>query len=118
LIRKLAHLECSAYISPKAHIAVERRYNVILIVSDTFRYDLLNRCFTVKGSVKARVPRIDKLAREGVLFTHAYTASFPTVPHRHDLLAGPSRSPTPTGSRYPSTSPSSRKLWARRVMLR
>ena len=65
-----------------------RHCNVVLIVSDTFRYDLLSGSFTVRGGIKAKVPHIDRLAREGLLFTHAYTASFPTVPHRHDLLAG------------------------------
>uniref|UniRef100_A0A7C4BBM1 Sulfatase N-terminal domain-containing protein n=1 Tax=Ignisphaera aggregans TaxID=334771 RepID=A0A7C4BBM1_9CREN len=61
----------------------ERRYNVILIVSDTFRFDLLTG-FRVRNRV-ARVPRLSRFASEYIVFSRAYTASFPTVPHRHDL---------------------------------
>ena len=58
--------------------------NLILIVSDTFRRDHLG-CY---GNDWIRTSNIDKLAEESVVFDGAYTASFPTVPHRRDLVTG------------------------------
>jgi len=58
--------------------------NLILIVSDTFRRDHLG-CY---GNSWMRTPNLDSLAEESVIFDRAYTASFPTVPHRMDLLTG------------------------------
>ncbi len=68
--------------------AVGQAGNIILIVSDTFRYDLLHGRFVVKGSVRARLKYLEGLSSEGVEFTRAYHASFPTVPHRADLFTG------------------------------
>jgi len=64
----------------------EHRYNIVLILSDTFRFDLLTG-FRVRNRV-VRVPRLSRFASESIVFSRAYTASFPTVPHRHDLLTG------------------------------
>jgi arylsulfatase A-like enzyme len=58
--------------------------NVILIVSDTFRYDHLG-CY---GNKWISTPNLDRFARKGTIFSRAYAASFPTVPHRHDLYTG------------------------------
>ena len=58
--------------------------NVILIVSDTFRYDHIG----VNGNPKIRTPHLDAFAAQCVNFDHAYVGSFPTVPHRTDLLTG------------------------------
>ena len=58
--------------------------NVILIVSDTFRRDHLG-CY---GNGWIRTPNLDGLAEESVVFDKAYAASFPTVPHRMDLVTG------------------------------
>ncbi|MCD6509846.1 MAG: sulfatase [Thermoprotei archaeon] len=63
-------------------------HNIVLIVSDTFRWDLLNRRFKVKEGVYAKTPNLDKFAEESVVFNKAYHASFPTVPNRADLLTG------------------------------
>jgi len=63
-----------------------RGFNVILIVSDTFRFDLLSG-FRVRNRV-VKVPYLSRLVSESVVFNRAYTASFPTVPNRHDLLTG------------------------------
>lgn len=62
--------------------------NIILIVSDTFRYDLLHEHFEVKNNVRAKLKNLDRLCRDSVEFTRAYHASFPTVPNRADLLTG------------------------------
>ena len=64
------------------------RINIILIVSDTFRYDLITGDFIVKGGVRATLPHLSALSQSSVKFTRHYTASFPTVPNRHDLLTG------------------------------
>jgi arylsulfatase A-like enzyme len=62
--------------------------NILLIVSDTFRYDLLHGRFYVKNGVKAKLSNLEKFCSDSVEFTRAYHASFPTVPNRADLLTG------------------------------
>ena len=64
------------------------KLNFILIVSDTFRWDLLNYKFEVKSGVYAKTPNLNEFYRKSIAFTRAYHASFPTVPHRLDLLTG------------------------------
>jgi arylsulfatase A-like enzyme len=63
-------------------------YNFIVIVSDTFRYDLLNNSFMVKPKVHCKTPHLNRLSENSVTFNRAYHASFPTVPNRADLLTG------------------------------
>ena len=58
--------------------------NVILIVSDTFRYDHVG----ANGNTDIRTPHLDDFAAQCVNFDNAYVGSFPTIPHRTDLLAG------------------------------
>ena len=58
--------------------------NFLVIVSDTLRRDHLG-CY---GNAWIHTPNLDRLAGESVVFDRAYTASFPTVPHRRDLLTG------------------------------
>jgi len=58
--------------------------NVVLIISDTFRYDHLG-CY---GNGWVSTPSLDAFAGKSVIFDRAYAASFPTVPHRHDIQAG------------------------------
>jgi len=58
--------------------------NFIVIVSDTFRRDHLG-CY---GNAWIHTPTLDRFASESVVFDHAYTASFPTVPNRRDVFTG------------------------------
>jgi len=58
--------------------------NIIQIVSDTFRRDFLG-CY---GNNWIHTEHLDKFARDSVIFDRAYIASFPTIPHRHDLFTG------------------------------
>jgi arylsulfatase A-like enzyme len=58
--------------------------NIIVIVSDTLRRDHL-RCY---GNEWISTPNLDRLAEQSVIFDHAYTASFPTVPNRRDIMTG------------------------------
>ncbi|GAB4307667.1 MAG: sulfatase [Promethearchaeota archaeon] len=58
--------------------------NFIFIISDTLRRDFLG-CY---GNDWVDTRHIDAFARKSVTFDRAYSASFPTVPHRRDLLTG------------------------------
>lgn len=58
--------------------------NIIVIVSDTLRRDYLG-CY---GNDWVKTPNMDKLAKESMLFERLLTGSFPTIPHRTDLMTG------------------------------
>ena len=58
--------------------------NLILIISDTFRYDNLFN----DGSVPVRTPNLENFAKRAVSLSNLYTSSFPTIPHRTDLTTG------------------------------
>ena len=59
--------------------------NIILIISDTFRYDNLGD----KAARPVRTPQLDRFAAERATSIEGfYTGSFPTIPHRTDLAAG------------------------------
>ena len=64
------------------------RPNVVLIVADDLGYGELG-CY---GGSQAKTPRIDSLARDGVLFTSAYVSGPVCAPSRAGLMTG----------RYPS----------------
>ncbi len=58
--------------------------NFITIISDTLRRDYLG-CY---GNDWISTPNIDRFAARSLLFENAYSGSFPTVPHRRDVLTG------------------------------
>ena len=58
--------------------------NVILIVCDTWRRDLMG-CY---GNDWIRTPNIDRIARMGAVFENCYCGSFPTLPNRRDIITG------------------------------
>lgn len=58
--------------------------NLILIVSDTFRYDHIS----ANGNKWIHTQELDKFAGEAVVLDRLYDASFPTIPHRTDLVTG------------------------------
>lgn len=58
--------------------------NIILIISDTFRYDNLFE----RAAMPVRTPELDNFAQRAVSLSHLYTGSFPTIPHRTDLTSG------------------------------
>ncbi|MGD8237085.1 MAG: sulfatase [Armatimonadota bacterium] len=58
--------------------------NVILIITDTFRADHIG----AYGNEWIRTPNLDRLAREGVVFTRAYAEGCPTVQARRALWTG------------------------------
>ncbi|MFO8006425.1 MAG: sulfatase [Candidatus Brocadiia bacterium] len=58
--------------------------NFVVIICDTLRRDHLG-CY---GNEWISTPHIDRFAEQSVVFLNAYSGSFPTVPHRRDLLTG------------------------------
>ena len=59
--------------------------NIILIISDTFRYDNL---FDRAAAMPVRTPHLDRFSERAVSLERLYMASFPTIPHRTDLTTG------------------------------
>ncbi|MCW5977876.1 MAG: sulfatase-like hydrolase/transferase [Bryobacteraceae bacterium] len=59
-------------------------WNVILLVSDTFRADNL-ACY---GSKWVDCPHLNAFAREAVIFDDAYPEGMPTIPIRRTLMTG------------------------------
>lgn len=58
--------------------------NIILIISDTFRYDnLFDRSVT-----PVRTPHLDAFSERAVSMEQFYTGSFPTIPQRTDMTTG------------------------------
>jgi arylsulfatase A-like enzyme len=63
--------------------------NIILLISDTFRYDnFFDRAAAGPMGMPVRTPNVDAFCRRAVSLTRMYTASFPTIPHRTDLTTG------------------------------
>jgi arylsulfatase A-like enzyme len=58
--------------------------NIILIVSDTFRYDNLSR----RAAMPVRTTQLEQFSMRAVGLSHLVTSSFPTIPHRTDLTTG------------------------------
>jgi len=58
--------------------------NVVLIIIDTLRQDHVG-CY---GNPWIKTPYLDSLAKESVLFTHAYPESLPTLQVRRVLQTG------------------------------
>jgi arylsulfatase A-like enzyme len=58
--------------------------NIILLVSDTFRFDNLFD----RASMPVHTPELDRFVQRAVSLSRLCTASFPTIPHRTDLTSG------------------------------
>jgi len=67
--------------------------NFIFIMSDSFRFDLLE-CYThirPRLRTRARVietPNLDRFASQSTIFDCNYLGSYPTVPNRKDIFTG------------------------------
>ncbi|MFB6135883.1 MAG: sulfatase [Halobacteriaceae archaeon] len=59
--------------------------NVVTVFVDTLRYD---HVAANRGAVDVRTPNLDRLAERSRRFHRAFAASFPTVPHRTDVMTG------------------------------
>ena len=61
-------------------------HNIILIITDTFRYDNLGDRAKV---MPVRTPELDEFAEKQATSVEGfYTGSFPTIPHRTDIATG------------------------------
>lgn len=58
--------------------------NIVFIVIDTLRYDHI----CAHGNHRIRTPNLDRLVAESWDFRRSFTASYPTIPHRTDVLTG------------------------------
>ena len=58
--------------------------NIIVLVSDTFRYDYLG----VNGNSWIGTDALDRFGERAVAFDRHYLSSFPTIPNRTDLFTG------------------------------
>jgi arylsulfatase A-like enzyme len=59
--------------------------NIILLITDTFRYDNLG----ARAQRPVRTPALDRFIEERATeVTGFYTGSFPTIPHRTDVASG------------------------------
>ena len=59
--------------------------NIILLITDTFRYDNL----FARAERPVRTPELNGFAQEmATAVEHFYTGSFPTIPHRTDVATG------------------------------
>lgn len=88
LIVCLSPNSCSWDNAPQQDIS--RKFNVIMIVADALRQDVLG-CY----GGEAKTPNIDWLAAQGVVFDHAYSTSPWTVPSSVAMFTG----------NYPTTYP-------------
>jgi len=58
--------------------------NLILLIIDTLRYDYV----AANGNDQIHTPNLDALARRSWTFDRAFAASYPTIPHRTDVMTG------------------------------
>jgi arylsulfatase A-like enzyme len=58
--------------------------NIILLISDTFRYDNLFG----RASMPVNTPELDRFSERAVSMENCWVSSFPTIPHRTDLTTG------------------------------
>jgi arylsulfatase len=62
----------------------ERKLNILFIMSDQHRGD----CIGADGATWIHTPNLDKLAKDGVLFTNAYASVPSCLPARTSILTG------------------------------
>ena len=80
----LCSLSLVGWNSPISVIAAERP-NILLILCDDLGYGDVG---CLNPNCKFRTPQIDRLAREGVVFTDAHSSSAVCTPTRYGLLTG------------------------------
>lgn len=68
----------------RAGTAGEKPRNIVIIYADDLGYGDVS-CY---GATKVATPNVDRLAREGVRFTNAHSASATCTPARYALLTG------------------------------
>lgn len=86
-----------------AHAASSQRPNILLLIADQHRGD----CLGVDGNPAVFTPHLDRIAREGARFCHAYSCVPSCTPARAALLSGlgPWRNGMPGYSKIPESYP-------------
>jgi arylsulfatase A-like enzyme len=64
--------------------------NILLLIVDTLRYD---RVAFHGACPHIRTPNFDRLAAKSLVFDRTFASSYPTIPHRTDLITGRTGSP-------------------------
>lgn len=64
--------------------APDEPYNILIINSDTYRYDNLFD----RAAVPVETPNLDAFSARAVSMSRFYAGSFPTIPERTDLISG------------------------------
>ena len=72
------------FIGLAAHLPADERPNIVFVLLDDVRWDDLG----ATGHPWVRTPNFDRVAREGVLFTNAFTATPLCSPNRGSILTG------------------------------
>jgi arylsulfatase A-like enzyme len=63
--------------------------NIILVIIDTLRYDHITANVVAEGGKpEIQTPNLDRLVARSWNYRRAFTASFPTIPHRNDVIKG------------------------------
>ena len=84
------------------------RWNLILLVADTFRADNLK---AYGGNGLVHCPRLDRFAEDSVVFEDCYAEALPTIPVRRTLLTG--RRATPFHFFHAHNTPTVKPGWQR-----
>jgi arylsulfatase A-like enzyme len=63
--------------------------NIIVVIIDTLRYDYIGAL----GNTWIKTPHLDSLAAKSWIFDRSFSASYPTIPHRTDVITGKYGSP-------------------------
>lgn len=77
----------SGMVLPESHAGKDQKRklpNIVIIMADDLGYG----DFSCQGATKVSTPAIDKLAKEGLRFTNAHTASSLCSPSRYSIMTG------------------------------
>ncbi len=81
---KFILFSCLAVALGMTATVADERPNFVLLIADDISYDDL-ACY---GSIDARTPHIDALAKEGLLFTNAFLTASSCSPSRSSIITG------------------------------
>ncbi len=83
-MKSLGLAAAAAVVPVKLRAAGAKRPNVVVIYADDLGYGDVG-CY---GATKVKTPNIDRLASQGVRFTHAHSPSATCTPSRYAMLTG------------------------------